>query len=153
MLSEIAARYRDKPTTDVALLGELAARFAQANTPGGGGQRETSRSLRRLLHDMRGQAGTFDFPLITTLATLGDELLHEADGARAYGVSSPDGLARAITVIATAIAMVVKSGLRGDGGRIGQELLAKIQAFAAPLRQALHVEPVHKMSAHPRGWG
>lgn len=149
VLAEIAARYRSKLDTDVALLGELAARFAQSSYD----DRETVRHLRRLLHDMRGQAGTFGLDLVTTLAGAGDELLGRAGEARAYGVSSHAELARAVRVIATAIGMVVKAGLTGDGGKTGSDLMAKIDAFVAPLRQTLHVEVVPKLSNHPRGWG
>jgi len=149
VLAEIALRYRGKLDTDVALLGELAARFAQAADD----DRETVRRLRRLLHDMRGQAGTFGLDLVTHLATVGDELLARAAEARAYGVSAHEGVARALQVVATAVAMVVKAQLRGDGGATGQELMARIEAFVAPLRAQLHVEPVPKLSAHKRGWG
>lgn len=149
VLAEIAARYRSKLDTDVALLGDLATRFAQSSYD----DRETVRHLRRLLHDMRGQAGTFGFDLVTSLAGTGDELLGRAGEARAYGVTSHADLARAIHVIATAIGMVVKAGLTGDGGKTGTELKAKITAFVSPLRQALHVEPTPKLSSHPRGWG
>jgi CheY-like chemotaxis protein len=149
VLAEIAARYRSKLDTDLALLGELATRFAQSSYD----DRETVRHLRRLLHDMRGQAGTFGLDLVTALATTGDDLLGRAGEARAYGVSSHAELARAIQVIATAIAMVVKAGLTGDGGKTGTELVAKIDAFVAPLRVAMNVEPTPKLSNHPRGWG
>ena len=148
VLAEIAARYRIKLETDVALLADLAARFAQSAHD----DRETIRHLRRLLHDMRGQAGTFGLDLVTALAGIGDELLARAGEARAYGVSSHAELARAVQVIATDVGMVVKAGLTGDGGKTGAELMAKIGAFVAPLRQSLHVEPTPKLSNHPRGW-
>ncbi len=149
VLAEIALRYRSKLEADVALLADLAARFAGAAHA----DRDTLRHLRRLLHDLRGQAGTFGFDLVTTLATVGDELMGLAGEARAYGVTSHADLARAIQVIATAVGMVVKSGLTGDGGPTGQALMAKIEAFVAPLRGSLHVEVVPKLSNHKRGWG
>ncbi len=149
VLAEIAARYRIKLETDLAMLGEMATRFVQSPHD----DRDTVRHLRRLLHDMRGQAGTFGLDLVTSLATIGDELLSRAGEARAYGVSSHAELARAIQVVATAIGMVVKAGLTGDGGKTGAELMAKIGTFVAPLRESLHVEPTPKLSNHPRGWG
>jgi chemotaxis protein histidine kinase CheA len=149
VLADIAARYRIKLETDLAMLGEMAARFVQSAYD----DRENVRHLRRLLHDMRGQAGTFGLDLVTSLATIGDELLSRASEARAYGVSSHAELARAIQLIATAIGMVVKAGLTGDGGKTGTELMAKIGAFVAPLRESLHVEPTPKLSNHARGWG
>jgi len=148
VLAEIALRYRGKLESDVALLGELATRFAKSSDD----DRETVRNLRRLLHDMRGQAGTFGLDLVSQLATVGDELLGRVAEARAYGVSAHEGVARTLQVIATAVAMVVKAQLRGDGGATGQELMARIEAFVAPLRAQLHVEPVHQLSAHKRGW-
>ena len=148
VLAEIGLRYRDKLAGDVALLGELAVRFAQP----GHEDRETVRHLRRLLHDMRGQAGTFGFDLVTMLATIGDELIGHAADARAYGVVAPE-MGRAVQLIATAIGMVVRAGLTGAGGAAGAELMAKIDAFVAPLRTALHVQPIAKLSNHSRGWG
>lgn len=147
VLGEIAARYRSKLDTDVALLTDLVAKFTQD----GEKQPDVSRNLRRLLHDMRGQAGTFDYNLITSLASLGDELLHRAEDARSFGVSAHAALSRVLQVIGAAVGMVVKSGLRGDGGTTGAALMAKIEAFAAPLRVALHVEEIPKLSNHKRG--
>jgi len=150
VLAAIAERYRIKLRADVPLLQELVGRMPESEA--GGAYRAHWKSLRKLLHDMKGQAGTFGLDLVTTLAGMGDELMRRAESAAEYGVTPLPELKKAMKVIASSIAIVVQNDVHGDGGMAGERLRAKIEGFLGPLREKLHVELVARPAEYRRGW-
>ncbi len=76
--------------------------------------------LFRIAHDMKGQAGTFNFPLITDVA---GRLCRTIEAA-----PEPDaaGLARLGAHI-EALAEIILDRLGGDGGDRGRKILARLE--------------------------
>lgn len=150
VLSAIADRYRAKLASDLASLQDQVQRLPGAE--GGADFRQHWRALRNLLHDMKGQAGTFGLDLVTTLAGMGDDMMRRAGDAAEYGVIPFPEVNRGMQVIASAIALVVQNDIRGDGGPTGEKLREKIETFLVPLRQKLHVELAPRPVEYRRGW-
>lgn len=150
VLSAIADRYRAKLASDLASLQDQVQRLPE--TGGGADFRQNWRALRKLLHDMKGQAGTFGLDLVTSLAGMGDDLMRRAAEAAEYRTIPYQDVNRGMQVIASAIALVVQNDIRGDGGPTGEKLREKIDTFLVPLRQKLHVELVEKPVEYRRGW-
>ena len=149
VLAEIAERYHAKLASDVQVLQDMASKMpVDGNTD----YRLSWRALRRLLHDMKGQAGTFGLDLVTVLAGMGDELLRQAGEAAAYGTPPYAEINRALQVIAGAVAMVVQTNMRGSGGAAGEKLVARLEAFLGPVRKLVHVEAAQPMMKQRRGW-
>lgn|GEM_PF-1355388 len=146
VLAEIAERYHAKLASDVQVLLDLTNKLP------GPDYRLSWRALRRLLHDMKGQAGTFGLDLVTVLAGMGDDLLRQAGEAAAYGTPPHAELNRAMQVIASAIAMVVQTNMRGSGGAAGEKLVAKLEAFLGPVRALVHVDAAQPAVKQRRGW-
>lgn len=75
-------------------------------------------------HDIKGQAGTFGYPLLTRLAA---EMCRQVRGA---APADPVALAR-LAALAGAMAQIIAERLRGDGGEAGAALLARLERQAA----------------------
>lgn len=71
--------------------------------------------MREIAHDMKGQGGTFGYPLITTFATS----LYEFVGTRA---GTTDNHIEVIKSHIDSMAAVIKDRVKGGGGEIGQAL-------------------------------
>jgi hypothetical protein len=71
--------------------------------------------MREIAHDMKGQGGTFGYPLITTFATS----LYEFVGPRA---GTTDNHIEVIKSHIDSMAAVIKDRVKGSGGEIGQAL-------------------------------
>ncbi len=71
--------------------------------------------MREIAHDMKGQGGTFGYPLMTTFATS----LHDFVGARA---GTTDNHIELIKSHIDAMSAVIKDRVKGNGGEIGQAL-------------------------------
>lgn len=76
--------------------------------------------INEIAHDMRGQGGTFGYPLVTTVA----DSLYKFTGARA--TSSEDHLEIVKSHIDTMNA-VIRERVEGDGGILGRELLTALE--------------------------
>lgn len=77
--------------------------------------------LFTIAHDMKGQAATFGYPLVTMI---GERLCRFID---AHPAPDAADLAR-LTAMADAIAQVLTDRLEGDGGAAGRDLLARLDA-------------------------
>jgi len=77
-------------------------------------------AMRRLLHDLRGQAGTFGYPLVSHI---GDSACKFIDLSEDFGATETDVLAMHID----ALKAVRQSKIKGDGGAIGRELMAGLR--------------------------
>ena len=90
---------------------------AMADVRQGGMTRERALiAVRRLLHDLRGQAGTFGYPLVSHI---GDSACKFIDLSEDFGPTETDVLAMHID----ALKAVRQTKIKGDGGDIGRELM------------------------------
>ncbi|NQW11984.1 MAG: hypothetical protein HQ481_19135 [Alphaproteobacteria bacterium] len=87
-----------------------------------GGERQKAgvSVLRRVLHDLRGQAGTFGYPLVSQV---GDSACKFIDLSDDLGNTEIDVLVMHID----ALKAVNQSKITGDGGPIGQELMSGLR--------------------------
>ena len=76
---------------------------------------ELVREIFEVAHDLRGQAGTFDYPLISRVGT---SLCHFTDGMERCDERELE----VIRIHINAMQAVLASSLRGDGGAVGQEI-------------------------------
>lgn len=67
-------------------------------------------------HDMKGQGGSFDFPLMTAV---GDSLCRLTDTLEKVGSRELEGIQLHITTMK----LIIASNMKGDGGREGNMLL------------------------------
>ena len=77
--------------------------------------------MREIAHDMKGQGGTFGYPLMTTFATS----LHDFVGPRA---GTTDNHIEVIKSHIDSMSAVIKDRVKGNGGEIGQALTKGLQA-------------------------
>ena len=90
---------------------------AMADVRQGGMTRERALiAVRRLLHDLRGQAGTFGYPLVSHI---GDSACKFIDLSEDFGPTETDVLAMHID----ALKAIRQTKIKGDGGVIGRELM------------------------------
>jgi len=79
-------------------------------------------TINRIAHELRGQSGTFDYPLITSFAKSLYQVTRE-DGSK-IGANQRRLIAAHIDAIRT----VFHNRITGDGGDVGRDLLAEIAA-------------------------
>jgi hypothetical protein len=90
---------------------------AMADVRQGGMTRERALiAMRRLLHDLRGQAGTFGYPLVSHI---GDSACKFIDLSEDFGPTETDVLAMHIN----ALQAIRQAKIKGDGGAVGRELM------------------------------
>lgn len=100
-------------------------------------------SMVRLFHTVKGQAGTFGYDLITSLAGTGQNLLRQAEGNVDVIVKYQGQLQRALTVLIGAMSLVLQNDIKGNAGNVGERLLGKISEATVPLRQMIEAELKH----------
>ena len=76
--------------------------------------------MRRLLHDLRGQAGTFGYPLVSQV---GDSACKFIDLSEDIGDTEVEVLGMHID----ALKAISQAKIKGDGGPIGQELMSGLR--------------------------
>lgn len=76
--------------------------------------------MRRLLHDLRGQAGTFGYPLVSQV---GDSACKFIDLSEDFGETEVE----VIRMHVDALKAINQSRIKGDGGAIGQELMSGLR--------------------------
>ncbi|EPY01710.1 Hpt domain-containing protein [Magnetospirillum fulvum] len=116
-LAAIQHRYIEWAEADYARLDAAWAACATTPDPEGAALRR----LFQIAHDMKGQAATFDYQLVSDL---GNRLCREIEAARADGVGS-DRHVRLAALVA-AIGRVIRERISGTGGAAGDALLAGI---------------------------
>ncbi len=110
---------------------ELVSAMAEVRESGMTRERGLIR-MRKLLHDLRGQAGTFGYPLVS----------HVGDSACKFIDLTEDVTATEVEVLGMhidALKAINQAKIKGDGGPVGQELMSglrkviiKYNAAAAP---------------------
>jgi hypothetical protein len=89
------------------------------------GERDHSmHELFNLLHDMKGQGGSFCYPLVTTIA---NGVCRFVESRSKYGPHEMD----AIQLHIDALRMVVAHHLSGDGGYVGEKVLKGLEKVLA----------------------
>lgn len=124
MIAALKEEYLDRVSRELALMEEAihAARKGSAKQ-----RRAAMVTIARLSHEIKGQAGTFGYDLITTIGTSLCDYIAQ--------VKEP-GLEH-VTVLeihADAMRAVVSDNIKGEGGEIGRQLLVGIQAVVAKMR-------------------
>ena len=71
-------------------------------------------------HEIKGQAGTFNYPLITLIAESLSDMLRDTDKVE-------DRHIELVEAHINAIGVIVRGRIQGDGGKIGSELLSHLQ--------------------------
>jgi len=77
-------------------------------------------AMRRLLHDLRGQAGTFGYPLVSQV---GDSACKFIDLSDDIGETEVE----VIRMHVDALKAISQARIKGDGGPIGQELMSGLR--------------------------
>ena len=116
-LATLSANYLSWADADVV---RLTAALHQAQTDPAGPAAHLA-VLFRIAHDMKGQAATFGYPLVTTIA---GQMCHLIGAAE---IPTPRDMSRVAAHVA-ALVRVVASRLEGDGGAEGQSLLRELDA-------------------------
>lgn len=136
-LAALADQYRAKLAFELRDLEELVASFQKHGKPDV--ERNWS-SMIRLFHGIKGQAGTFGYGLITTLAANGQGLLRGAGMNVGVIMKFQTQLHHALSTLVKAMSHILRSDVKGDGGDVGNRLLAKINESVVPLRQLMEAE-------------
>lgn len=105
-------------------IGQMDQCLATLEEMGGVGE-STPRllaTINRIAHELRGQSGTFDYPLITSFAKSLYQVTREHDGKISVNQR------RLISAHIDAIRTVFHNRITGDGGDVGRDLLAEIAA-------------------------
>lgn len=113
-LERLRGSYLDWAEADA---GRLRACLAELRAPGADAAAVLPR-LFAISHDMKGQAGTFGYPLVSEL---GNRLCRLIEAEPAPGPAALDRMASLVDGMARA----VTERLSGDGGETGRELLAR----------------------------
>jgi two-component system, chemotaxis family, chemotaxis protein CheY len=136
-LGALHERYRAKLSNELRELEHLVALLPQRDRQQIG---DHLSSMLRLFHTVKGQAGTFGYDLITTLAGIGQNLLREASGDIQVIVTYQDRLHRVLSILAAAMSLVLRNDIKGSGGSAGDRLLNKLNEIVVPLRMLIGSE-------------
>jgi HPt (histidine-containing phosphotransfer) domain-containing protein len=88
---------------------------------------EAIKQLRRLCHDIKGEAGTFGYPLLSDIADLFGDYLREVPGEFQRR--------EAVKGYIDTFQVVWAQKIKGEGGAIGRELLASLMKVNAKAQQ------------------
>lgn len=99
----------------------LANAYAQALEKPAGQRDSEFRRINALAHDLKGQGGTFGYPLITTFA---DSLFKFT----VAGARQTDNYLEIVKAHIDTIRAVVAGKMEGDGGNVGRELRLVLDA-------------------------
>lgn len=110
-LAELAEDYPDWVSGLISKLAEQHSRCV--DTPDK--RREYFEEINRIAHDMKGQGGTFGYPLITDFA----DSLYTFTTARS---EITDSMVELVKAHIDAMRVVIKDRVEGDGGEVGVAL-------------------------------
>lgn len=109
-VQKLAGEFGTILRANIRQLAEHKGRFGPA------GNEEPIEAIRRILHDLRGQAGTFGYPLVTSVA---DNAVRFIDKRR----NSSAAEANIIGMHLDALLAITTADMKGDGGAAGKELV------------------------------
>jgi chemotaxis protein histidine kinase CheA len=117
-MAEAAANFAACSQQNMADLAALVTRAQQVH---GLARKEIIDKINMLAHELRGQGGTFGYPLLTTFA---GSLFKFTCGKSA---DMDDDRVAIVKAHADVIRAVLGKDIRGDGGHIGRELVRALQ--------------------------
>jgi len=120
-IAAMAGEYVAWATRDV---GRLQAAVASAR--GNPADPAALTPVREIAHEVRGQGGTFGYPLVTRLASSLYRLLVERPVLPLAAYATLDAHVDALRA-------VIAQGVKGDGGAVGQQLAGELEAMVARL--------------------
>jgi CheY-like chemotaxis protein len=129
-LSALADGYRDLLADDVADIEQLAAQIGAAAWD----DEHTWRRLYRRSHDVKGQAGTFGYRLVTEIAASLCQLLRPVVDQFDRRTDRVEAYRTAIDMHLQALKVVVGRDMRGDGGAEGASVLRVLANALSRLR-------------------
>lgn len=115
-VAQLAGEFEEIFAANVVSLGTSMADLRS----GDGDQDAALGGLRRLLHDLRGQAGTFGYPLVSQV---GDSACKFIDLSEEIGVTEIEVIGMHID----ALKAISQAKIKGDGGPIGAELMSGLR--------------------------
>jgi chemotaxis protein histidine kinase CheA len=121
VISDLATNYLEWVEDD---LKRLQAAFADLKS-GTGEQSEALNKIFELVHDMKGQGGTFGYNLMTVI---GDQLCRYIEGLK--GKASEEAM-EVIQLHIDALQVVISQNLSADGGAVGIQLLQGLEQVMA----------------------
>jgi len=126
-VAELSADYQNWALADLA-------KAEQALAEARGDRGAAPAALQRLYgvaHDMKGQGGSFGFPLVTHVAqSLCRLLVGPGRSSRHVELPAEEAAFGLIEVHLKALRLILEKSVRGEGGEVGQKLVAKLQAMA-----------------------
>jgi two-component system chemotaxis response regulator CheY len=122
----IGRQYRERLKQDLDDLTKIVARLPNQVAR----VHDSWISMIKIFHRIKGQAATFNLELITEIAALGQELLRAVE-------EDFDAAPKLDAELYRPLALVLQNNLEGDGGAVGERLLAKLRTITEPVRLAL----------------
>lgn len=120
-LDKMAEQYPDFVADSIAALYAAHGKAAAASIEG---RHVYFAELNVLAHEMKGQGGTFGYPLITTFGGL---LFDFTSG----GAARTDYHTKIVKAIIDSIRAVINNRIGGDGGQVGRDLQAALKGLIA----------------------
>jgi CheY-like chemotaxis protein len=142
-IEPLMERYRSKLADDLRLLESALAGMQHphesdsASWAAAAGRASSWELVDRIMHNIKGQAGSFGFGLITSIAALGQELTRPMGGNTKLVHRHHEGVQRSVVALVQAMRLVLQNGIRGDGGSIGERLLEKLRTHTGQSRGRL----------------
>lgn len=109
---QMAEDYPTRALGEVETMAELTGRVLKQDR---GSQAKDLAELFRYAHEMRGQAGSFGFPLVTRICASLSALIRDRESVR----SEEGAVIKAHT---DALRAVLANRVTGDGGAVGEEM-------------------------------
>jgi two-component system chemotaxis response regulator CheY len=91
----------------------------------------------RILHNIKGQAGSFGFDLVTSVAALGQALTRPMSGNVKLIHQHHDEVHRCVVALVQAMRLVMQNEISGDGGPVGARLLDKLRSYTGQVGERL----------------
>jgi two-component system chemotaxis response regulator CheY len=129
----IGRQYRERLKQDLDDLTKMVARLPTQVAR----VHESWISIIGIFHRIKGQAATFNLQLVTDIAALGQDLLRAVEEDFDAAPKLDSALYRPLAALAGAMTLVLQNNIEGDGGAVGQKLLAKLKSVTEPVRLAL----------------
>ena len=115
-VKKLSGEFEDIFAADIAKLSN-----AMAEIKAGGDKREPGvDTLRSTLHDLRGQAGTFGYPLVSQVGDSACKFIDLSDEITETEVE-------VLSMHIDALKAISATKIKGDGGPIGQELMSGLK--------------------------
>jgi two-component system, chemotaxis family, chemotaxis protein CheY len=134
-IEAIGRRYGARLNDDITQLEGATAELNEDPSV----QRQAWDAMRKIMHSVKGQAGTFGFGLITELASRGQDILDDTLAlvpAKEHDIE----VRLALHAIVTAMRMLERGRMLGDGGPAGMNFLEKLDAFILPMCRRLQAK-------------